>query len=144
MGIERPIYLCAKNPYAGAHHLPLITSEPLHVTIAWHHYDVLVLTSKETIRLLGAYAVPWERLQILAVSDQTAQAAKRCGACHVMSGAGNGEQLYEIIKNRYADQKILYLGESIRRVILPNGYAPRGCRSSILHSIPPAASTGRK
>ncbi|MBN2896112.1 MAG: uroporphyrinogen-III synthase [Campylobacterales bacterium] len=108
MGITLPIYLCSKTPHTGVMHLPLIISEPLHVSIEWEHYDVLVLSSQESVGLLGA-RVPWERLEVLAVSKRTAEAAQRAGALRVASAAGSGEGLYALIKKGYADRRVLYV-----------------------------------
>lgn len=109
MGVILPIYLCAKNPYPGVIHLPLIISEPLHVSIVWERYDVLVISSKESVGLLGRYDVPWERLSVLTVSEQTAEAARLCGAQHVVSAGGSGANLYTLIKSGYGAQRLLYV-----------------------------------
>lgn len=108
MGINRRIYLFSKTPYEGVIHVPIIQTRYLHVTIDITQYNLIVLTSKEALNALEYNHIAWQNVDVIAVSEATAEYARSKGA-HVIAWAkGYGDGLYDVIHVNYANRLILF------------------------------------
>lgn len=67
------------------------------------------MTSKQGISALGHYAMTWEHLKCIAVSEATARYAKESGAVDVETAEGYGESIPKVLHAKPRSGKWLYL-----------------------------------
>ena len=68
----------------------------------------MVLTSKESIKALINSGVSMEGVEVVCVSQKTAQYAKKMGAVVKDYANGYGKELFAIIESKYRDKKIFF------------------------------------
>lgn len=104
----RPIFLLSLTPYPGVIHLPLLTIKTLRPKIDFARYDLIIATSKQVFTALDGIDTTWKERPVLAISQKTAEAAEAAGAAVIDVATGYGDALFALIKERYADKRLLY------------------------------------
>lgn len=105
----RPIYLISKTPYPGVIHIPVLTIRFLTPDIDFSQYEGVILTSKQAVLALQNYAVDWNRLKCICVSESTAQSAREAGAVDIEAGDGYGTSIPDVLHAKKRSGKWLYL-----------------------------------
>ena len=108
MGINYPVYLFSKTPFAGVIHIPIIQTLYYRVTINIAQYDLIVLTSKEALNALEYNRIEWQSVDVIAVSDVTAKYVDSKGGHVAACANGYGESLYDVIMKNYTDRRIVF------------------------------------
>ncbi len=88
---------------------PILTLRYLHPNVSEYEFDVVISTSKNSVRALShMYKV--DDLSIVTVGSTTMQTAKDLGFAEVISADGNIDDLISLIKNLYSREvKFLYI-----------------------------------
>ncbi|MDD5051894.1 MAG: uroporphyrinogen-III synthase [Sulfuricurvum sp.] len=109
----RPIYLISKTPFEGVIHVPILSIEFLIPKINFTEYEGIVITSKQGILALKNYAVDWNSLKCIAISESTAEYARKAGALYVEIAKGSGTSIPAVMSAEVRKGKWLYLRPKI-------------------------------
>jgi len=106
----RPIYLVSVTPSSDADviHLPLLGTRWLQPKTVLAHVDGIIFTSKTGVDAMERIDPSWKTLPVLCVGKATLQRVRELGGSPLETGSGYGEDLFEIIRTRYADKRWLY------------------------------------
>lgn len=106
----RPIYLVSITPTAdtGVIHLPILATQWLNPSIDLVHIDGIIFTSKSGVDAMERIDPSWKRLPVLCVGEATLRRVTELGGRVLDKGGGYGEDLFEIVRARYADKQWLY------------------------------------
>lgn len=105
-----PILLISNTPSndSSVTQLPLLTTKWLQPAITFGDYDGVVLTSKNGVKALERIDPSWKKLPVLCVGNATKSAAESVGAHIIDCGSGYGDDIYDLIRERHAQQRWLY------------------------------------
>jgi len=104
------IYLLSKDktPFKGVCNLPQIKTLYHHTNIDLDSFDLLIFTSKESIKALQKSGIDLKGVNALCISEKTAHYAKKFHINVLESANGYGKELFEIIQARYKKKKIFF------------------------------------
>ena len=106
---KNSIFLFSKTPHPGVTHLPILDTHFFQPEIDFSRYDAIVLTSKQAVAALKKISPSWKSVPVLSVSSKTAEAVRKAGGKLLETGFGYGDSLADIIINKYASYRWLYL-----------------------------------
>jgi len=101
------IFLFSKTGYPEVTHIPILVPTYVHTSINFSNYDYIIATSKEVFTALDKLG-DWRHLPVLAISDSTAEYAKKQGGKILDIAEGYGKSIVGIVENKYADLKALH------------------------------------
>ena len=101
------IYLFSKTSYPDVNHIPILIPTYFQPSIDFSTYDYILATSKEVFIALDKIG-DWKSLPVLAISESTADFAKKKGAKILDIADGYGKSIVSIVKEKYADLKALH------------------------------------
>ena len=119
------IFLFSKTSYSDVNHIPILRTSYLQPLIDFSSYDYIVATSKEVFFALDKIG-PWKHLNVLAISESTALAAKEHGAGILDIAQGQGKDIVELIKKKYSGLKGVYPHASVVAFDVKNTLAKLG------------------
>jgi len=104
------IYLLSKDktPFKGVCNLPQIKTLYHHTSIDLNPFDLLIFTSKESIKALQKSGIDLKGVSALCISKKTAYYAKKFQMKVLESANGYGKELFEMIQARYKEKKIFF------------------------------------
>ena len=107
---KRPIYLVSVTPSGekGIIDLPFLATKWLHPTISLEQVDGIIFTSKKGVEALERIAPEWKRLPVLCVGVATRKQAEELGGKVLAAGNGYGDNVYELIHDRFKTLRWLY------------------------------------
>jgi len=101
------IFLFSKTPYPDITHIPILHVTYLQPSIDFSVYDYIIATSKEVFTALDKIG-QWRELPVLAISESTAEFAKKQGGKILDVADGYGKSIIDIVKQKYADKRALH------------------------------------
>lgn len=101
------IYLFSKTGYPDVNHVPIIVPSYIQTPIDFSSYDYIIATSKEVFIALDKIG-DWKSLPVLAISEPTAEFAKKKGAKILDIADGYGKSIFSMVKEKYTDLKALH------------------------------------
>lgn len=104
---EQKIFLFSKTSHPGVDHIPILQIDYLQPCIDFSSYDYIIATSKEVFTALDKIG-DWKTIPVLAISPSTAKFAQEMGANIMDISDGYGEDIVELIKEKYIGLKPLY------------------------------------
>lgn len=104
---EQRIFLFSKTSYPGVNHIPILQIDYFQPSIHFSSYDYIIATSKEVFTALDKIG-DWKSIPVLAISPSTAKFAQEMGANIMDISNGYGENIVELIKEKYIGLKPLY------------------------------------
>ncbi len=103
------IYLFASSKSHDVEYLPLIDFKRLQDSIDFEDREVLLFTSKNSVKILDTISSDWKNLGSIAIGEESAKAIKELGGTVIFSSNGYSKELLQDIKKKFKDKKILYL-----------------------------------
>ena len=107
MNKSNKIFLFSKTGYPNVTHIPILVPTYLQPSIDFSNYDYIIATSKEVFSALDKIG-EWRHLPVLAISDSTAEYAKKQGGTILDIAEGYGKSIVGIVGDKYADLKALH------------------------------------
>ena len=104
---EQRIFLFSKTSHPGVNHIPILQIDYFQPSIDFSSYDYIIATSKEIFTALDKIG-DWKNIPVLAISQSTASFAQDIGANILDISDGYGENIVELIKEKYVELKPLY------------------------------------
>ena len=101
------IFLFSKTGYPDVTHIPILVPSYLQPAIDFSAYDYIIATSKEVFTALDMIG-DWRHLPVLAISDSTAEYAKKQGGKILDIAEGYGKSIVGIVENKYANLRALH------------------------------------
>jgi len=103
----RPIYLISLTPYPGVIHIPSISINFLNPLIDFSKYDGIIVTSKQSLKVLESYDLALDKKICLSVGDETTKIAKNVGFKEIYTAQGDGASVLNFLKK--IDKKIRWI-----------------------------------
>ncbi|MEY3091042.1 MAG: hypothetical protein RL113_1358 [Pseudomonadota bacterium] len=108
--VPSKIYLLSSSFKEGVVHLPMIEFSLVKTMIDFSQCDLLMFTSKQAVKSAELLDPDWKKKPCLAIGDATAKEIVTLGGEVVyQSEESYGKALSNAIKQKFSDQKILYL-----------------------------------
>jgi len=101
------IFLFSKTGYPEVTHIPILIPTYLQPSINFSDYDYIIATSKEVFTALDMIG-QWRDIPVLAISESTAQYAKKQGAKVLDIAQGYGKSIVALVEQKYAKLKALH------------------------------------
>lgn len=89
--------------------MPLIEFEILKRNIDLAGYDMLLFTSKNTVIILDKINEKWQDMPSIAIGEESAKTIVKLGGKVAFASSGYSKNLAADIKEKFADNKILYI-----------------------------------
>jgi len=106
------IFLFSKTSYSDVNHIPILQTSYLQPQIDFSSYDYIIATSKEVFSALDKIG-SWNHLNVLAISESTALAAKEHDADILDIAQGQGKDIVKLVEKKYSGLKGLYPHASV-------------------------------
>jgi len=104
------IYLLSSSFYEDLENLPMIEFVPTVKSIDFSSYDILLFTSQNAVSILNEINPAWLVFPCIAIGSQTAKKIQEFGGLVIgVSESYYASSLSEMIKEKFANKKILYL-----------------------------------
>ncbi|MBD3807428.1 MAG: uroporphyrinogen-III synthase [Epsilonproteobacteria bacterium] len=103
------IYLFSSSKYDSVVNMPLIEFEILKRNVDLAGYDMLLFTSKNAVTILDKINEKWQDMPSIAIGEESAKAIVKLGGKVALASSGYSKNLADDIKEKFADNKILYI-----------------------------------
>lgn len=103
------IYLFSNSRREGVRNMPLLEFDVLIKDIDLLNYDMLLFTSKNTVKILNDINQQWKLIPSIAIGEESAKTIIELGGNLAFVSNGYSEELAKDIKKLFSDKKILYI-----------------------------------